>query len=116
MTDNAPAQKPGGFTFEGEWFDMLTEDDLLFAEVRAIEKATKRNMDQLGEEGEATTALQALTWVTIKRRRPTFRFTDLDQLPVKAFGYRAPEAAEDEPVDPTPAAGQASDGEEPAAE
>lgn len=120
MTDSATTtttpRMPESFTYDGETFVMVGEDDLLFAEVRAIEKATRRNMDQLAEDGEATTALQALTWVSIKRRRPTFRFADLDTVPMAAIKYAAPAAPEGEPVDPTQAAAQASAVEAPAAE
>lgn len=98
--------------WDGETFDLLTEDDLLLAETRTIERKLKVNIDKLGEPGYGSSAMQALLWVSIKRRRPTIRFEDLDEVPLTAFRFLAPAdpdvegEAEGEAVDPSRPAGQ----------
>lgn len=111
MTDEKP-QVPDEFEYDGERFPMLTEDDLMLAESRAIEKAIGANLDQLGEPGYGSTAMQALLWVSIKRRRPTLKFRDLDEVPLAAFRFFARDAADaeeevdGEAVDPSRPVGQ----------
>lgn len=98
------------FKVEGEEFDLLTTDDLLFAEARAIQKATGVTLGALMEsEGDVST-MQALMWVSMKRSRPTMTFFDLDQVPMASVEWiddEEPEVVEpgptlpDEPEDET---------------
>jgi hypothetical protein len=90
-----------GFTFDGEHFDLLDDTSLTFAEGRAVEKVTGR---PLSDQGESLDSMQALLWVSIKRRRPETKFSDLDDAPVAAFAWdEVDEASEDaaDEADPT---------------
>lgn len=89
-----------GFTFEGEHFDLLDDASLTFAEGRAVEKVTGR---PLSDQGEALDSMQALLWVSIKRRRPETKFSDLDDAPITAFAWDQEPEEESEGADPTDA-------------
>lgn len=90
------------FTIGGEEFTLLTTDDLLFAEARAIQKATGATLGALIEsEGDSDT-IQALVWVSMKRVRPEMKFSDLDEIPVSSVEFfDDPEAGDPESPDPT---------------
>lgn len=89
-----------GFTYDGDHFDLLDDKSLTFAEGRAVEKVTGR---PLSEQGEALDSMQALLWVSIKRRRPELKFSDLDDAPVSAFAWDEEPAEEVDGADPTDA-------------
>ena len=90
-----------GFTYDGEHFDLLDDKSLTFAEGRAVEKVTGRSLSQQGEEIDS---MQALLWVSIKRRRPEMKFSELDDAPISAFEW---DDVEDEQPDPTDAPDEA---------
>ena len=97
-----------GFTFEGEHYELLEPDKLLFAEARAIERHTGETIAEMSEaEYPSATQLQAMLCASIKRKRPDFTFSDLDAVPIGAFEWD-----EDEPEvvkpDPTEAADAAT--------
>lgn len=98
------------FLVGGEQFDLIDEEDLLFAEARAMQKHTGKNLGVLVqgiEEGDMD-ALQAFMWVSMKRVKPELKFTDLDDLPLAEFDVVDDELAEpaeqpeDVAPDPTP--------------
>lgn len=94
-----------GFTFDGDHFDLLDDSNLTFAEGRAVEKVTGR---PLSEQGEGMDSMQALLWVSIKRRRPEVKFSDFDDIPVAAFEWDDDEEAEDPTgADEAPSTGDA---------
>lgn len=83
------------FTYGGETFDLLTEHDLTFAEGAAACKAAKCKARDL--DGDSFESLQALIWVTMKRRNPTLVFADLNDVPLGAFEF-----IEDDDPPPSP--------------
>lgn len=89
-----------GFTFDGEHFDLLSDSNLTFAEGRAVEKVTGR---PLSEQGDSLDSMQALLWVSIKRRRPETKFSDLDDAPVAAFAWDEVDEEGSADADPTDA-------------
>ena len=89
------------FTIGGETFD-LVDSKLTFAEARAIEKYTGHTFQELTANeairGSAAST-QALIWVSMKRRRPEMKFSDLDDVAIDEIEWSTDE--EPEP-DPTP--------------
>lgn len=73
------------FKLAGEEFALLDVDGLTFAEGRAIQKATGVALGKLmqGAADGDTDLTQALLWVTMKRRRPEMKFSDLDDVPMQ---------------------------------
>lgn len=88
------------FKIAGEEFALVDVDSLTFAEGRAIQKATGAPMGKLMEaasDGD-TDLTQALIWVTMKRRRPEMKFSDLDDVPMVDIEWLDEDV---EPSDPT---------------
>lgn len=82
--------------FGGEEFPLLTEEDLTFAEGAAVCRAAGIKASELGEA--SFESLQALVWVSIKRRRPEMKFSDLNDVPMSAIEF----LEDDEGVGPDP--------------
>lgn len=97
------------FTFDGEEFPLLTEDDLTFAEGAAACRAAGVKASDLGDE--RFEVLQALVWISVKRRRPEFMFSALNDVPVSAIAFIAEdeEDAEPDPTEPEAEASTSSD-------
>ena len=87
------------YTVAGEVFELLSAEDLLFAEARAIQKVTGVSLGALLESDGDVDALQGLLWVSMKRTRPDMKFSDLDEVPIGSIDYDddgpEPEAAPD---------------------
>jgi hypothetical protein len=86
---------------------------MTFAEGRAVEKVTGVafvSVMQLYEQGRLPLSMiQALIWVTMKRKEPELRFVELDDRAIADFEFPdAPEAAAGE--DGEPAGSPAGDG------
>lgn len=65
-------------------FDM---ENITFAEARAIEKVSGVRFAQMQSDAELFAnmeVMQAIVWVVIKRSRPGFKFSDLDDVPMGA--------------------------------
>ena len=96
------------FTFDGEEFPMLSADDLTFAEGAAACRAAGVNASGLAEE--KFEVLQALVWISVKRRRPEFMFSELNDVPVGAVAFFDDEKdAEPDPTEPEAEASTSSD-------
>lgn len=52
-------------------------DRVTFAEARAIERVTGKDFGEVAK-AKSVVGVQALVWVTVKRRRPELKFSDLD--------------------------------------
>lgn len=91
------------FTFGGERFELL--ERFTFAEGRALEKVTGYSGEQIVTDPTVRgrfDVMQALLWVSIKRRRPEFKFADLDDVAVEDIDWAADEPEpEAEPENPT---------------
>lgn len=100
------------FTLADESFDLVTADDITFAEARAFEKAAGFPFADVvagGEPARTTAAFQAMVWISMKRVRPEMKFTDLDDLRWDSVDFVADEPGDsteggpEESPDPTPA-------------
>lgn len=81
------------FTFDGETYEMVQEN-ITFAEGRAFEKVTGHSFMKMMSDPElqmSMVALQAITWISMKRKNPTLLFDDLNDLDVSAIEYEAEE-------------------------
>lgn len=90
------------FTFGGERFELL--ERFTFAEGRALEKVTGYSGEQIVTDPAVRgrfDVMQALIWVSIKRRRPEFKFSDLDDVAVEDIDWAAEELEPEEPENPT---------------
>lgn len=69
------------FTVDGVEYEMVQWDRVTFAEGRAIEKITGSKYAELVAAGGASLDfLQALVWVSMKRKTPDVTFDDLDDM------------------------------------
>lgn len=75
-------------------------DRLTFAEGRAVERVTGQSIGDV-MKNMSLTAVQALTWVAIKRDQPELKFSDLDD---RAISDVQLDAGQDEPDPTQPAA------------
>jgi hypothetical protein len=64
--------------YKGEEYDVLAVEDLNWAEAHALEKVTGYTMGEIQttKRGAAYSNL-GVCWITMKRRHPEIRFTDL---------------------------------------
>lgn len=85
------------FTYGGETYTLLSEDDLTFAEGAAACKAAGVKPRELDDE--SFEVLQALIWVTMKRGKPELKFADLNDAKIGDFEFLDDE---DEPDPTTP--------------
>lgn len=95
------------FTVNGETYSLLTDDDLTWVEAGAIEKVSGVSM--LDPDRKPTLAFtQAFFWVSMKRKQPDLKFSDLGDLPISAFMIEndedgnAPSNADADPLEPAP--------------
>lgn len=97
------------FTLDGESYE-LDGARLTFGEGRAVEKVTGLPIKAVGAaavEGSLL-ATQAFVWVAMKRRQPTLKFSDLDDVVLSDVQFQADEdddGADDEAVDSDPTRG-----------
>lgn len=98
------------FVIDGETYQMVGVDKLTFAEGDAIERVTGSTLDEIGGEGSTPTrVVQALLWVSMKRRKPELKFSDLADLVIGDIEWIEPEVAdESDPTQPADA-GEPSD-------
>lgn len=90
------------FVVEGETYQMVGVDKLTFAEGDAIERVTGLTLDEVGGDGSTPTrVVQALVWVSMKRRKPELKFSDLADLVIGDIEWPEPEAEDDDESDPT---------------
>lgn len=87
---------------------------LTFAEARAIEKVTGQRFSEMQSDGELFASmdmLQAMVWVTIKRAKPGFKFSDLDDVPMGdiEFDVRDDSASGGDDANPQDSADPAAD-------
>ncbi len=90
------------FVIAGEEFELVATDDLLFAEARAIQKATGVSLGSLIDAEGDVDAIQGLVWVSMKRRRPEMKFSDLDGVKVSSIEWIDDDEVEGVKADPTP--------------
>lgn len=99
------------FIFDGETFDLIRKR-FTFGEAAALEKVTGLSMGQLGEaeenpEYQTARLLQGYIWVSIKRKRPTFLFDELEDVGIDddiewlEEPSPEPDPGEEAPVGPT---------------
>lgn len=77
----------------------LDAEKLTFAEARAIEKVSGIRFAEIEQGGIFANmdTLQAMVWVAIKRSRPGFKFSDLDDVPMSDIEFTVED--DDEPGD-----------------
>lgn len=86
------------FTLDGTTYDLV--ESPTFAEARAIEKRTGHTFEAISKnKGLRTSAdvVQALLWVSMKRKEPTLTFTDLDDIEIGAIEWHVEEPDEESP-------------------
>lgn len=74
---------------DDEVYDLVTTK-LTFGEAKAVEKVTGFTMSQIGALGEneqTTDILQAMFWISMKRKNPTLAYAELDDLPIEELEY-----------------------------
>jgi hypothetical protein len=84
----------------------LDTERLTLGEARAFERCAGTTLFEMeSQKTMSMTVVQALLWVTLKRKEPTLKFVDLDDRPISDFVFQPPEPDEEtaEP-DPTQAA------------
>jgi hypothetical protein len=86
------------FLLGGEEFHLLDQDELTFAEARAIQKATGVPVGKF--DGDDGAVVQGFLWVSMKRRKPEMKFADLDDVPMSQIEWAEDEES-DEDADPT---------------
>jgi hypothetical protein len=70
------------FSYDGETFDLLDEDSMLWAEAASIERMTGKTIRSEGDSAEITAGF---VWASIKRVRPGFmKLSEFMQLPMGA--------------------------------
>lgn len=81
------------FKYNGELFE-YDEDSLTFAEAKAFEKKAGATIPdlQVGRAPRSSQVIQAMTWSAMKRREPTLKYEDLEEIPYNRFEF-LPEAA-----------------------
>jgi hypothetical protein len=99
------------FQLNGETYEMVTNHT--FGEARAIEKVTGLTMAQIAQaqsrpELQTTDVTQALVWVSMKRKEPTMKFGDLDDVDITSIEW-LPEEGESEGDAPDPTEADADD-------
>lgn len=89
------------FTVGGAEYEMV-QDNITFAEARAIEKVTGKAFQALMSDPNLMTmdVTQALAWVSMKRVDPTLTFSDLDEVEIRSVAA-VEEEAEAAPEVPT---------------
>ena len=98
------------FKIDGETFTMLDPNKVTFAEADAVERVTGHSFGELqGSESlmQSVRVVQALIWVSVKRAKPEFQFSDLNDLPIDAIEWVEDEEAAD-PPQPADEAGEPS--------
>jgi len=93
------------FIVKGETFDMVDAAKLTFAEADAIERVTGHTFQQIqADESISGSArvIQALLWVSMKRKQPELTFANLGDLSMGDIDWPEPEEAE-VAADPTDA-------------
>lgn len=91
------------FTYDGETYELI-EERLTFAEARAFEKRTGIPFQKMSEHRDSMECLQALLWISAKRRNPTLTFADLDDWEIDSIDFE-----DDGEADPTSAPSGESD-------
>lgn len=74
-------------------------DTLTFAEARAIEKVSGVRFVEMKNDAELFAnmdMMQAMVWVAIKRVRPGFRYSDLDDVPMTDVDISTHDDGDDE--------------------
>lgn len=97
------------FTIAGTTYDLV--ESPTFAEARAIEKRTGHTFDAIKRDKalrKSVDVVQALLWVSMKRKEPTLTFGDLDDIEIGAIEWHTDETAEEEEGSPDPSEGEAS--------
>lgn len=82
------------FVVDGTEYEMV-QDNVTFAEARAIEKQTGHSFQALMSNPELQGSMdvtQALMWVSMKRVNPTLLFSDLDDMQIGDIEYVEDEA------------------------
>lgn len=89
------------FAVDGVEYEMV-QDNITFAEARAIEKVTGKSFQSLMSNPNEMTmdVTQALAWISMKRVEPTLSFSDLDDVEISAVAA-IDEGAPAEPEVPT---------------
>jgi hypothetical protein len=77
-------------------------DRLTFAEGRAVERVTGQTLGDVMTH-MSLTAVQALTWVAIKRDQPELKFSDLDDRAISDVGLDVKQDEEPDPTQPAAA-------------
>jgi hypothetical protein len=89
------------FTYDGETFELLDDETMLWAEAATIERMTGKTIQSDGDSSEITAAF---VWASIKRQRPGFmKLSEFMQLPMGATQpvvEKAEEPEESEETDP----------------
>ncbi len=97
------------FEYDGETFDLIRKK-FTFGEAAALEGVTGLTIGQIlegGPETETVALMQGYIWISIKRKRPTFTFADLDDVGIDDdivwLEAEAPQGDDEagEPVGPT---------------
>lgn len=100
------------FTVKGEVFEMVDASRLTFGEAAAVERVTGHTLQQIQNDDSlsgSVVVVQALLWVSMKRKQHDLQFKDLNDLSMGDIEW--PEADESEAeveADPTDAEGSPS--------
>ena len=90
------------FTYDGETFELLDDETMLWAEAATIERMTGKTIQSDGDSSEITAAF---VWASIKRGRPGFmKLSEFMQLPMGAtqpVREKPEESEETDPLEPS---------------
>ena len=86
------------FKIDGETYSMIDPSKITFAEADAVERVTGHTFGAMQEDEDlmrSARCVQALIWVSVKRAKPEFKFSDLNDLPIDAIEWLEAEPTAD---------------------
>jgi hypothetical protein len=86
---------------DDEVYDFVTSK-FTFGEAKALEKVTGLTMGAISEasaESQSVVVLQAMFWISMKRKRPTLAFVELEDVPIDDIEFIAEDDDEQASLD-----------------